>query len=644
MKLVKPFTYFVYCSVRITISESLVNIQTTNTTDDRRHASRHTRLRWGRQNRKLYRHSTFARLGVLNVSELDSTAGTLTAFDAEGTPCRLFGHFDLGPEVEYRIWRTTIVKSIFGIFNSDAVNLQGKQIPVRELSRALEKHLQFSVTHRLPLGAPVHLAHDLHRLVGWSRTLGVFLEADLAQEVGFLSRPESDDEKHVLPLLQYDYLRLHEQEYCKPYEAHLRGRLTHALHTAEVKHCAATVLCQNELAVKTYPDLFGSADKDGLLDYRMLISRFDEVHPGIFRDSTRELLLFAHPYMRRSLSRLNNLNEYFLKDFGDLARSNPNLTMLLRLDPDIVGAADSFIPPLEFEYIRGPKFDAHIDNIPAGVTEHRANDTERAMEGISRTEFWWKSSESRGITEKQSYFRVLEAEDLIEDESPGLSRQQYGCRYVHAEYNATANAITHFDGAIRAYNSDAYFKRLDLDIRKAGKQTIYTKLFRIDGQLSVETWKALTAFYFRGNSLVPEYLSGQNLARGGGWPAASSLSRKELVRQGRSGLKALLTYSPLEETAEPIHLCIDHSLVLGNKSIPYIETSQCAIGRWISSLFPLHNTHLLAYDDGVFNTPRIFVSGKQRAVNLRNILIGLDEAIKEDVRDVKISSISVSLS
>jgi hypothetical protein len=100
-------------------------------------------------------------------------------------------------------------------------------------------------------------------------------------------------------------------------------------------------------------------DKDGLVDYGELLARTRQVEPGVFHEPKQDLLLFAHPYCRRSLSRANSLNAYVLRSFDRLRRprrSRPGCD----IDPDLIGVPDSVSHVIELEYWGGPKFDEDV--------------------------------------------------------------------------------------------------------------------------------------------------------------------------------------------------------------------------------------------------------------------------------------------
>jgi hypothetical protein len=96
-------------------------------------------------------------------------------------------------------------------------------------------------------------------------------------------------------------------------------------------------------------------------------------------------------------------------------------------------------------------------------------------------------------------------EELKEHPSKGISNDDYGCRYVHSIFDEKTNSFEHFDGAIRMYNTDMMLMRIEKDIKSAGKGSRYTKLFRVDGELSISDWKTLVCHYYQANPLIYEY-------------------------------------------------------------------------------------------------------------------------------------------
>lgn len=363
----------------------------------------------------------------------------------------------------------------------------------------------------LPRGLPVNIQHDMHRPVGWSQVLGHLLDGIMVRVIGLMQEAETDHEKSQLASLLSRYWENHHNQETQEYKKELIERIKPAVLDEHAKflQIESFVVSSPNLAAELYPELFDETsklvDKDGLTDYRELLKRLNKIQPGVFHDPKRDLLLFAHRFFRRSLSHQNKLNEYVLLSFDRTSTEHGVVTPRLRLDPDLIGHPATSHNLVELEYWRGPRFSDDISSIPSGVSEHKASQRTRYYQGIDKTQIWWKNPETRKGENAQVEYRTFEAEELIDNPSGGLLADHFGCRYAHAEFSSSVSAITHFDGAIRAYQAEAYLNRIDTSIDHAGKHSDYTKLFRFDGPLPVDSWKRILSDYFQGNPLIPEY-------------------------------------------------------------------------------------------------------------------------------------------
>ena len=215
-----------------------------------------------------------------------------------------------------------------------------------------------------------------------------------------------------------------------------------------------------------------------------------------------ELLLLAHPFFRRSESRLNVLNIDLLRCLQDHA-ADTKCAARIRLDPDVVGLAATAQSTFEFEYWYGPKFTDDLSLLQPGVTVHGADDGQRILHEVVRTEYWWQVRVNDTLDRNEL---ILEVEELRNTESRDPDSSEFRCRYVHSIVGLDGATIEHLDGAIRGYTSEKMIDRLDHDIKQAGRHTAYTKLWRIDGNIQLHQWKKLIHHHFRGNPLVSEYL------------------------------------------------------------------------------------------------------------------------------------------
>lgn len=367
-----------------------------------------------------------------------------------------------------------------GVFNSDRPNRHHIVFPLCALADALEQ--------RWVTGTPNYVGHDRHRLVGWSHPLGIHLQGGLARLTGICLLPETPNEQAALATKAEGFIEAMIEEHVGPHVENLRARLGEHL-TADCRWieagCAAVV--DSGIATRVFPDIFSLQDKDGLIP----ISRLNQVEPGVFEAGG--LLLFAHRFLRRSLSRHNTLNSAFLARFSELPGE---LKPRIALDEDMIGLASTLTGIIELEFWWGPKFDSDLAKIPTGITRHEATDSERLFHGISWTEFWWYELNGR---------RTFEAEEVVDRPSKGIDRATFGCRFVHSILDGDSELPSHLDGAVRVYDEDRMLTRLDCNIYEAGRHADYHKLWRIDGDVAVESWKEVICHYFRDNHLVGEY-------------------------------------------------------------------------------------------------------------------------------------------
>ena len=112
--------------------------------------------------------------------------------------------------------------------------------------------------------------------------------------------------------------------------------------------------------------------------------------------------------------------------------------------------------------------------------------------------------------------KVFQAEEFktekIKVEKDGI--EYFPVRYVHAEFDLDKNYFRHFDGAIHYYTENEYLSRRDSDFNYNSKteshiKTKSEKLFKINGEISIETWIEYTSHFFSKNSLAYEYFEGK---------------------------------------------------------------------------------------------------------------------------------------
>lgn len=536
------------------------------------------------------------------------------------------------------------MKRQLGIFANDQITRAYTRIPASELMAAEERNRLARLQQNLPAGVPSHIQHDLHRPIGWSRVLGHMIDGAMVRAIGQVDEVETDEEKQALKMVADRYWKLHHEEGMDLIKLELSDLVQPlVLDQPQYLQMEAFVVSSPGLAAQLYPELFDekseAVDKDGLTDYRIITTRMKLLHPGVFLDVEKGLVLFAHRFFRRSLSHKNKLNEYFLQSFHRTAAEFSQLTPKLRLDPDLIGHPATVNNLMELEHWHGPKFRDDIESIRAGATEYKASNRTRFFEGVDRTHFWWKSAETREVDGKQVLYRTSEVEELIDNASGGLEDDRYGCRYTHAEFSPTASAITHFDGAIRAYHAEAYLERIEKQIDRAGKHSEYTKLFRFDGLLPVERWKRLMSDYFRGNALVPEYLGAPSTEfEAFSGPAEATA---QIADEVDLSLFISLASNTLDER---FSLGYNWAILPRVGRIPTIETGCEAIDAFLRTQIDISQITAMGSTDGVLNLSRMgFGRDDDFPKMMTDVVVGIARALPQDIVTLSLRRVAISL-
>jgi hypothetical protein len=444
---------------------------------------------------------------------------------------------------------------------------------------------------------------------------GLHLEPGLARVFAEMTIPDTGPERNRLAAHYRDHILNRTQKNTAGDIPELRQLLSPHLTGGElVGDFWATALVGPNLAVRAFPNIFSQVDKDGLVP----INNLRVLHSGLYQIGP--LILFAHPFFRRRLSRFNALNADVLHVLQDL-RNNRNCRVRLRLDPDAVGLATSAKEAMEFEYWYGPKFNDDLSTITPGLTVHSATEFQTLMHQITRTEFWWQS---RFNNDKDCTEHILEAEELRDRESYAESGPEYGCRYVHSIVNDKTQLIEHLDGAIRGYDAESMLSRLENNLKTAGRHTAYTKLWRVDGQIPLNTWKGLVHHHFRDNSLIGEYLGGPPAQDP--WVSGTTTNREpgsvlEYIPysiRSNDGLRLALSYhSPQQVPEGERTICPTRFVTIKEQEIPWFDIDflevKKALGRvGVALKFP-EPVRLLVLEDRYHEFPIIVHRSKDAA-------------------------------
>jgi len=373
------------------------------------------------------------------------------------------------------------MKSELIVLSSSGVSKNNTVFTVGSLASALEQSWRE--------GVPTCISHNIHRPIGWTQAVAVHIEPKLSRIFGATHFPDEKSEVDTIKTLLDKYIQKKRLKIPASHVQKLKQLLSNHISTEYVEislNCAA--FCEKDLAKNVFSKLFSECDSDGLVP----LSKLKPIGPGVFQIG--ELAVFAHQFFRRSLSRLNCLNTHFLSEIQNFCDSGVDIK--LRLDSDCVGLAESYVHSMELEYWWGPKFNSNLCDIETGVTHHNASKMQVYYHGITGTDFWWHKQDDR---------MTLECEEISDIPAYGVDFDKFACRYVHSMLEIDTNIPVHIDGAVRLYTDCAMTERLSTDISRAGRNTDYTKLWRIDGETDVSSWKSLITHYFRDNGLVREY-------------------------------------------------------------------------------------------------------------------------------------------
>lgn len=373
-----------------------------------------------------------------------------------------------------------------GVVMTDGINRYNEFFPLKTVINAYN--------NSDPIGLPLSLNHDGTRMYGWSFLSGIYIEPGKAYVTNDSYFPENDEDRKKL---QNQLIEFSNRQYIdknKEKIDRLRSLLGDNLSSdGKVAPVEAVAFHDKGILYRIFPDLEPKEKKD-LYD----ISNLEQIGPGIFRRG--EYILFAHTFFRRNCAIVNSLNSEFLSLLQSI--NDPNLTVKIKLDPDMIGLFGTWNgPSREYQYWWGPKFNDDLTKIEEGVARFKNEAYDNVFTNIDFTEFGWY---------EQGGNKTLECEEVEDRENIFEDVNYYGCRYVHSFLNNETGLPTHLDGAIRAYTDEQIIERLDSSIDKCSRNTYYTKLWRIDGDMPVDLWKSLITQFYRDNRQVGEYLGGED--------------------------------------------------------------------------------------------------------------------------------------
>ncbi len=364
---------------------------------------------------------------------------------------------------------------------SDAINRYGDRFEASGLWGMLWRHCLS--------GVPSNVSHDATQLIGWTYPVSLVFDPSNTRLISHWQIAESDDEKSQLIDQFYRFLSHRLFEEHGEEISDLKDLLADSLISdgqALENECIA--LYEDGLAERAVPELFSARDSDGLVELRQLIP----LGAGVYEYNG--FAVFAHEMFRRSGNRHNSLNTPFLKGLAHLAEQGkfPKIA----LDSNIIGLPSTYHERMELQYWWGPQFSDDLTNIQTGTTRHGANEVDELFFGIYATDFRWAEYSGQ---------KVCEIEEIRNRPITIANEVLFPCRYIHSIIDSGTGNIQHLDGAIRGYSEESILERKEVHLGRAGRNTQYTKLWRIDGNIDVVSWKSIISDYYRDNTLIGEY-------------------------------------------------------------------------------------------------------------------------------------------
>lgn len=351
-------------------------------------------------------------------------------------------------------------------------------------------------------GRPTNMSHDIHRFVGWSVVNGLYVSHELSYVIGDTYIPESKEEKNDLEERRYAFFLKHMGEAVNRYKDRFYKELSDLgllYESDQSKFVFNNIVLynSNDIIYKAFPKIKEYTDGDGLVPMDCILKDFNYFGQGVFKSKNNQLAIILHSFFRRSYSIYNNYNFGFLEKLFQVYKDG-NHSVKVRLEANFIGYAPSWTQSHEYEFWYGPNYTDDIANIPEGLTRYESDEIDKLYSNIKSTEFVWHKKDDGSTFQ-------FEMEEVTDVEAPTLEKSTYGCRYLHALYDFNKKEFNHFDGAIRCYNLEKIIERIETPMDKMGHQAEYTKIFRIDGHISLDLWKGLITQYLCSNNSVYDY-------------------------------------------------------------------------------------------------------------------------------------------
>ncbi len=341
---------------------------------------------------------------------------------------------------------------------------------------------------------PFFMNHDHTKPIGYTKFEGFYITPGKLYVMNSSCIPENSSEEAAISkycLSQFYHTQIEENK--ESFEK-LKTKVGNFLsEDYKLLYNGGAYIYDKNIVRKIFPDLCSKIN-EGLIE----LTQLTPIAPGVYKIG--DFMICAHRYFRRGLSILNTLNEPFLEKLQSLTNSESKIQ--IAIDMDLIGLADSYVKTFEYQYWWGPHFSDDLTEIPYGVTIHKNEKYNPLSSPIKQTEFRWYEQDDKHTFECEE---ILDTPNVKEE-----NEELYGCRFIHSMVDNVSQKPIHLDGAIRAYTLEKMCKRIETNLDKTARDTIYAKIWRIDNLLSIATWKELITHYYRDNMMIGEYFGGKD--------------------------------------------------------------------------------------------------------------------------------------
>jgi len=247
--------------------------------------------------------------------------------------------------------------------------------------------------------------------------------------------------------------------------------------------------------LQIYPELERRFDKDGLLR----INDDFTLHAGGIE--YKDHVLHYHQLLRRSYTSNPNF-DFIGRLLAYRVQTKSTNKFRIAIDHRRIMPKEFFRQMMELDAWFGPSFDARKLDDPKAVgltvIKRNKNSLFERTNQLDRTEFIWS------FRNRIKTFQIEE----ISDQDYTFDHYCFN-KYVHSERDTEREITRHVDGAVKVYLKDAYLERIETRMPNEPKCHKKIKLWRIDGDIDLESWTRLISFFFKGNEMVIRYFNPQ---------------------------------------------------------------------------------------------------------------------------------------